>query len=86
MEGKAYPGIKSTVLLCLLLVGIQLAASLIVGIVFGLQGLNTESLIYGVCIIIINLMSFGLVIFIGFKKSKQKFNDVFKFNHVSLDY
>ena len=86
MEGKVYPRIKNAVLLCLLLIGIQLVTGFIIGIIFGLLGLNTESLFYGISIIIINFMSFGLVIFIGFKKSKLKFNEVFKFNNVSLDY
>jgi membrane protease YdiL (CAAX protease family) len=86
MEGTAYPRIKNAVLLCLLLTGIQLAAGFIVGIVFELFGFNTESIIYGICIIMINLLSFGVVILIGFRKTKLKFNEVFKFNSVSLNY
>jgi membrane protease YdiL (CAAX protease family) len=86
MENKAYPKIKNAILLCLLLIGAQMGAGLIVGLFFGLLQINTESLMYGISITIINLVSFGLVIFIGFKKSKQKFNEVFKFNKVSLDY
>jgi membrane protease YdiL (CAAX protease family) len=86
MENIAYPRIKNAVLLCLLLIGIQLAAGFILGIIFGLLSLSTESLIDGISTIIISLLSFGVVILIGFIKSKQKFNEVFKFNNVSLGY
>jgi membrane protease YdiL (CAAX protease family) len=86
MENVAYPRIKNAILLCLLLIGIQVIAGLVGGLIFGLFRISTESLIYGVSIIIVNLLSFALVVFIGFKKSKLKFNEVFKFNKVSLDY
>jgi membrane protease YdiL (CAAX protease family) len=86
MENIAYPRIKNAVLLCLLLLGIQAIAGLIDGLIFNLLRISTESLIFGVSIISLTLLSFALVIFIGFKKSKLKFNEVFKFNKVSLDY
>jgi len=82
-ESKAYPKIKNAVLLCLLFLGVQIGAGIIIGIIFAVFRINEESLTYGITIIILNLLSFGLVIFIGFKKTKQKFNEVFKFNKVS---
>jgi len=85
-EKKAYPKIKNAVLLCLLFLGVQIGSGFIVGVIFSLFGISSESLIYGISIIIVNILSFGLVIFIGYKKTKQKFNEVFKFNKVSLDY
>jgi uncharacterized protein len=86
MEGINYPKIKNAILLCLLLAGIQIAAGLVFGVIIGLLGIGIDSLIYGIGIIIINLLSFGLVIFLGYKKTHKKFNEVFKFNNVSLNY
>jgi len=85
-EVKAYPKIKNAVLLCLLFLGVQLLSGVVAGIIFGLFGISNESLTYGISITVLYLLSFSLVIFIGFKKSKQKFNEVFKFNKVSLDH
>jgi len=85
-EKKAYPKIKNAILLCLLFLGVQIGSGFVVGVIFSLFGISSESLIYGISIIIVNILSFGLVIFIGYKKTKQKFNEVFKFNKVSLDY
>jgi membrane protease YdiL (CAAX protease family) len=84
MEIKAYPGIKSALLLCLLFVGIQLLLGIITGILIGLSGIGTASVFYGVASIVTQLVSFGVVILIGIKKSKKKFNEIFQFNKVSL--
>ena len=78
--------IKNAILLCLLFSGIQLGTSLLVGILFGSLGIDTESIIFGITVMIIYILSFGIIIFIGYKKSKQKFNEVFKFNKVSMNY
>jgi len=85
MENKSYPRIKNAILLCLLLLGIQLAAELIFGIFLILFGLENESLINGIGHIFINLLTFGLVILIGYRKSHKKFNEVFMFNNVPLN-
>jgi len=85
-EKKAYPKIKNAVLLCLLFLGVQIGSGFIAGNIFRLYGISNESLIYGISLIIINILTFALVIFIGFKKTKQKFNEVFKFNNVPPDY
>jgi len=86
MEVINYPKIKNAILLCLLLAGIQIGAGLIFGIIIGFLGIGTDSLIYGIGIIFINLLSFGLVIFLGYKKTHKNFNEVFKFNNVSLNH
>jgi membrane protease YdiL (CAAX protease family) len=85
MENKSYPGIKNAILLCLLLLGIQLAAGLFFGIFLGIFGLENESMINGIGLIFINLLTFGLVILIGYKKSHKNFNEVFMFNNVPLN-
>jgi membrane protease YdiL (CAAX protease family) len=85
MENKSYPRIKNAILLCLLLLGIQLAAGLIFGIFLGLFGLENEAMINGIGIIFINLLTFGLVILIGYRKSHKSFNEVFMFNNVPLN-
>jgi len=81
-----YPKIKNAILLCLLLCGIQITAGLVFGIIIGLLGIETDSIIYGIGIIFINLLSFGLVIFLGYKKSHKNFNEIFMFNKVSFKY
>jgi membrane protease YdiL (CAAX protease family) len=86
MEGNNYPKIKNAIFLCFLLLGIQIVAGLVFGIIIGLFGIGTDSIIYGIGIIFINLLSFGLVIFLGFKKSQKNFNEVFMFNNVPLKY
>jgi membrane protease YdiL (CAAX protease family) len=85
METKSYPRIKNAILLCLLFTGIQLGLGLILGFVIGLLGIGMESIFFGIGTILMQLISFGAVILIGFKKTKQKFNEVFRFNNVSFD-
>ena len=85
METKAYPGIKNAILLCVLLLGIQLVAGAILGILSAVLNIEEGSAISGIGYILISLLSFGLVIFIGFRKSKKTFNEVFMFNKVSLN-
>ncbi|MDR2135121.1 MAG: CPBP family intramembrane metalloprotease, partial [Treponema sp.] len=86
MEIKAYPRIKNAILLCLLFLGIQIGLGFIFGLIIGILGISVESTVFGIGNIVLNLFSFALVIFIGVKKSKQKFNEIFKFVNVSLDY
>jgi membrane protease YdiL (CAAX protease family) len=85
METKAYPRIKNAILLCLLFTGIQLGLGIILGFVIGLLGIGMESIFFGIGTIATQLISFGAVILIGFKKTKQKFNEIFRFNNVSFD-
>jgi len=85
MENQSYPRIKNAILLCLLLLGIQLAAGLIFGIFLDIFELENESMINEIGLIFINLLTFGLVILIGYKKSHKNFNEVFMFNNVSLN-
>jgi membrane protease YdiL (CAAX protease family) len=84
MENKVYPGIKNVILLCLLFLGIQMGLGLLLGVIIGILGIGAESIFYGIGNILLQLISFGVVILIGFKKTKQRFNDVFKFNNVSF--
>jgi membrane protease YdiL (CAAX protease family) len=86
MEIKAYPKIKNAILLCLLFLCIQVGLGFIFGVIIGILSISAESLFYGIGNIILNLLSFAVVILIGIKKSKQKFNEIFKFVNVSLDY
>jgi len=86
MEEVNYPKLKNAIFLCLLLLGIQIVAGLVFGIIISLLGIENDSIIYGIGIIFINLLTFGLVIFLGFKKSHKNFNEVFMFNNVSLKY
>jgi membrane protease YdiL (CAAX protease family) len=83
MELKAYPGIKSALLLCLLFAVIQLLLGFILGFIMALAGIGTGSIFYGITTIVMQIISFGIVILIGIKKSNEKFNDIFKFNKVS---
>ena len=84
MENRAYPRIKNAILLCLLLLGIQLVGGLILGLILSLFRIENESMVYGIGLISINLLTFGLVILIGYRKTHKKFNEVFMFNNVPL--
>ncbi|MDR0496822.1 MAG: UDP-N-acetylmuramoyl-L-alanyl-D-glutamate--2,6-diaminopimelate ligase [Treponema sp.] len=85
-EAGKYPRIKNAVLLCILLTVIQSVLGVIVGIVNDLLGYETGSAFSNTAIILIQIISFATVIFIGFRKTGRKFNDVFRFNKVSPDY
>ncbi|MDR2921722.1 MAG: hypothetical protein LBU85_00080, partial [Treponema sp.] len=83
MENKIYPTIKNSILLCLLFLGIQIGLGFLTGIAQIVFRYSEISLIAGVLTALTSIISFGIVIFIGFRKTKRKFNDVFKFNKVS---
>jgi membrane protease YdiL (CAAX protease family) len=86
LERKNYPKIKNAVLLCLLLIGIQLGLGGIIGLIIGLFGFGTDSMLYGLGIIFGQIISFAIIILIGYKKTGKSFNDVFFINKVSLNY
>jgi membrane protease YdiL (CAAX protease family) len=85
-ESKNYPKIKNAVLLCLLVVAIQLGLGGIIGLIIGLFGFGTDSILYGLGIILGQIVSFAVVILIGYKKTGKNFNEVFFINKVSLNY
>jgi membrane protease YdiL (CAAX protease family) len=84
MENKIYPRIKNAILLCLLFLGMQIGFGLLLAIIIGIFGIGAESIFYGIGNILLQLISFVIVILIGFKKTRQKFNVVFKFKNVSF--
>ena len=84
MQNKIYPGLKNAIILCIILLGVQVLGGIIIGIPMAIFEISEESLFNGVGMILISIISFGVVIFIGFKKSKKSFNEVFMFNNVSL--
>ena len=83
MEDKVYPRIKNAILLCLLILGIQIGLGIILGLSQVIFNISNVSLFIGVLTALTSIISFGVAILIGFKKTKRKFNDVFKFNNVS---
>jgi membrane protease YdiL (CAAX protease family) len=83
MEGKVYPTIKNSILLCLLFLGIQIGLGLLIGVLELIFNISDTSLFSGVLTALASIISFLIVLLIGFKKTKRKFNDVFKFNRVS---
>jgi len=84
MENKMYPTIKNAILLCLLFLGIQIGLSLLIGIFQMIFRLSDTSLLAGVLTILTSIISIGIVLWVGFKKTKRKFNEVFKFNRVPV--
>ena len=84
MDYVKYPKIKNAILLCLLIVGIQLIVGLLVGIILGLLDYTTQSVFYGIGIIVVQILSFATIIIIGWKKSKTSFNHIFRFNQISI--
>ena len=83
METKVYPTIKNTILLCLLFLGIQIGLGFIIGVIQLILNLPDASPLMGIMYILTSIISFGIVLLVGFKKVKRKFNEVFKFNKVS---
>jgi membrane protease YdiL (CAAX protease family) len=83
MENKVYPTIKNSILLCLLFLGIQIGLGLLIGFSRVIFHAPDIALLTGVITALSNIISFGIVLLIGFKKTKRKFNEVFKFNKVS---
>lgn len=83
MDGKIYPSIKNIILLSLLFLGIQIGLSILISFSRVILNISDTSLLIGVLTPLTSIISFGIVLFIGFKKTKRKFNDIFKFNNVS---
>ena len=83
MENTAYPRIKQAVLLCLLLIVFLSTVGLLLGIIQSVFKLSDTSVWAGILNIFFNLISFGIVLLIGFRKTERNFNDVFKLNGVS---
>jgi membrane protease YdiL (CAAX protease family) len=84
MENKVYPTIKNSILLCLLVMGIQLLLGIITGVLKLFFFFSYNSLFMGVITILSGIYSLGVAAIIGFKETKRKFNEVFKFNRVSV--
>jgi len=84
MGNKIYPTLKNSILLCLFFIGIQIVLGLLIGLIQILFGLPSGSLIIGVLTALSGIISFGIVLLVGFKKTKREFNEVFKFNRVSV--
>jgi uncharacterized protein len=83
MGNKIYPTIKNSILLCFLFIGIQLGLGFLLGFFKVILRLPDNSLVFGVLTAISYIISFVIVILVGFIKTKRKFNEVFKFNKVS---
>jgi membrane protease YdiL (CAAX protease family) len=83
MEDRNYPTIKNSILLCLLFLGIQIVLGLLFGVFQLIFNISNISLYAGIFPNLFSTISFGIVLLIGFKETKRKFNEVFKFNKVS---
>jgi membrane protease YdiL (CAAX protease family) len=84
MDVKIYPSVKNSILLCLLFLGMQIGLGLLIGVFSALLfKISYISVFVGILNGLANLISFGIVLLIGFKKTKRKFNEVFKFHNVS---
>ena len=84
MENRIYPTIKNSILLCLLFCGILLGLGIISEIIKPIFTISDDSLFDEISSALYSIISFGTVLVIGFKKTKRNFNEVFKFNRVSL--
>ena len=83
MENKIYPTIKNSILLCLLIMGIQFGLGIIIGLFKLIFNLSDFSFVIGILTVLTSIISFGIAILVGYEKTKRRFNDVFKFNRVS---
>ena len=82
---KSYPTIKQAILLCLIFLGIQLGIGLVFGVLLLFVPLPSSSLLSGLSDLTLYLLSFGFVIWIGFRKINKSFSEVFKIKNVSAD-
>jgi membrane protease YdiL (CAAX protease family) len=80
---KIYPGIKNAIFLCLIFFGLEIGIGIILWIIIYISEIEKESILYQIVTILMNILITGLVIFIGYKKSHKKFDEVFVFNDVS---
>jgi membrane protease YdiL (CAAX protease family) len=80
---KIYPGIKNAIFLCLIFFGLEIGIGIILWTILFISGIEKESILYQIVTILMNILTSGLVIYIGFKKSHKKFDEVFVFNDVS---
>jgi membrane protease YdiL (CAAX protease family) len=74
---------KNAIFLCILLLVIQLVLGLVIGIVSVILKASDIPLFSSILPGLGNLIVLGIVLLAGFKKTKRKFNEVFKFNKVS---
>jgi len=82
MENRVYPRLKNAILLCLLLIGIATGLSLLLLIFEYALDLSIDPLLREILPLLGIIVSYGLVLLIGHKKTKRKFSEVFKFNAV----
>jgi membrane protease YdiL (CAAX protease family) len=82
---NAYPTIKKAVVLCLILLGIEIFAGIILALVLGFIGVDNKDFIEDLAAIYITLAAFCVVLIIGYKETNKKFNEIFKFNKISLN-
>jgi membrane protease YdiL (CAAX protease family) len=83
MNNKIYPSVKNAILLSLLFLGIQIGLGFVIGFIGALLKADDVTNFTGIITAFGNIAAFGIVLLIGFKKTKRTFNDVFKFNKVS---
>ncbi|MCL2609354.1 MAG: CPBP family intramembrane metalloprotease [Treponema sp.] len=83
VKNTVYPKIKNAITLCLLFLALNLGSSLLIFAFLHLSGLSQDSLTGEIALMFAAVICFGTVILIGYKKTKRKFNEVFKFNAVS---
>ena len=83
MKNKVYPSIKDAILLLLVFWAAYYGFGKLNGALISALKIS-GGLFIGVLNFINITISFGLVLLIGFKKSKREFNAVFKFNKVPL--
>jgi len=83
MESNVYPTIKNTIFLCLIYIGLNICLGLLSGIMEIIFNIKDRSILSNISFTVISIICFGIVVFIGYKKTKRSFNSVFKFNKIS---
>jgi membrane protease YdiL (CAAX protease family) len=83
MNDKTYPSVKNVILLCLLFLCIQTGLGLLIGVSRDVFQISDISVFMGVLTASASIISFGIILLIGFKRTKRKFIEVFKFNKTS---
>mgnify|MGYP000560221592 CR=1 FL=1 len=85
MEVANYPKLKNAILLCLLIIILQIIIGLIAGIFSSITGISEHSPTLGIILSTVQILSFGIPLYIGWINTKKPFNEVFNFKKVNLD-
>lgn len=81
-----YPAIKNSLFLCFIFFAVQIFLGIVLELirVSDYPAISETSVLYGIMMMIISLVSLFIPIYYGFRKTKTSFKEVFKVRNISL--